>query len=288
MTKYFALLALLLASTSANAAGVFPSIIDGGTYDAVQNDLEFSVSGFMTDGVLAGNGAVSAGDSFLLFYELTSNTGNLSVVDGAGNGLGIVLSATADTDLGGSTFSLIANGVLSSALALTDLSGLAINSGVTAGALVSGDFSGLGPMNDLANFANALSGATVEALLEFGPIAEAGGIQTGGAVPTFSPSLIAGFTVAAKSAPLADTNFLPVSIAGIPLDAIGVAASSPTGGSIGVTTGAGVGVRVVTGTSTSVGAVNPIPEPASMLTLLGCVGGACAMGRRRRKAARAA
>ncbi|WP_417737594.1 hypothetical protein [Rosistilla oblonga] len=297
MTKYFALLALLLASTSANAAGVFPKIIDDGTFDGVQNNLNFSVSGYMTD--LGVNGMVDAGDSFTLFYELTGNDGG-SEFDGNNNGLGMLISVTAT----GSVFDLASANQLSTLLNNGQLASFA-NGGTAAAALVSGDFSSFGALGSEASIQSDLASVNVEALFSIADSSSnfnyAEGVRNpggGGGVPaSFRPDLVVSLSSLETLGPPGSLAFLPVSrpfdFGGGPgpvsLGDFGLVTYPVVGGgALGVSAGAGETIRVVTGTSNAVGAVNPVPEPASMLTLLGCVGGACAMGRRRRKAARAA
>ncbi|QDS96337.1 hypothetical protein FF011L_51450 [Roseimaritima multifibrata] len=104
-----------------------------------------------------------------------------------------------------------------------------------------------------------------------------------------SSSLYLGFSATTVDPPIepGSISFIPVSF-----DAPGFfsstsdfflgSGSSANGSSFNVnfTTG-------VVGSGVAQGLVNPVPEPASILTLLGCVAGACVMGRRRRKVAAA-
>ncbi|WP_417749663.1 hypothetical protein [Rosistilla oblonga] len=281
MTKYFALLALLLASNSASAAAVFPKIIDAGPYDGVQNDLGFSVSGFMSD--VGGDGAISAGDSFMLAFQLTSNGGN-PLVDGNGNGLGIILGVKTS-----------GAGILSSSNLIDNIFGpgqLAGFAGPVANsasaALISGDFNSVGTLENQSDFSDEFAGFQVEALFNL-PTSGAG-VARRAVMPTLGTNvgsilLTAGliFSSANSTLPgMVGTSFLPVSVSGGAFNDFALRSVFKVDSAANATT------RLVNLPATATGAVNPVPEPASMLTLLGCVGGACAMGRRRRKTSAAA
>ncbi|QDV14239.1 hypothetical protein CA51_41360 [Rosistilla oblonga] len=236
MTKYLALLALLLTSATANAAAVFPSI-DGGAFNAVQNNLTFTVSGTYADAVGAGAGTFGTDDTLNLKYDLTGNSGG-PVLDFTIEFSGVIGAAI----VGGYTFS--------STLITLD-----------------------GPMG------NELNLTPVESIVTVPDLAGTFSMLLGMSATTISPLITPG-----------SINFLPVPYAsftgspGTPVRSGLFDFSLISAGANG--TGLGLGGTVVAGSAS--GIVNPIPEPASMLTLLGCVGGACAMGRRRRKAARAA
>ncbi|QDS88321.1 hypothetical protein EC9_25110 [Rosistilla ulvae] len=298
MTKYFALLALLLASTSANAASLFPSIVDPGGYDGVQDDLTFAgvkgtyVHGPATQPFL--NSLAVHGDTLLGLYSLSTIGG-----DPLAPGSYAALIVSAD-------FIGIGPGEVAGLLEATTRSGYSIGD-----VLPNAQLSPLFTNGDIAASSAALLTSTT---LDFGSIDAANLDTLGEFVSTFDSTdyqveglfdlaagvgggvlttLNAEFGFTKLATTFEPVTFLPATMPGSGLPGsydlfVGSSGSlpGPPGTSLFTTAPALGGVGSLSGAA--VGAVNPIPEPASMLTLLGCVGGACAMGRRRRKAARAA
>ncbi|TWU21116.1 hypothetical protein Pla52o_41500 [Novipirellula galeiformis] len=282
-------LAFFVAATS-HAASVFPTVIDSGPYDSVENGLRFSVSGFYSDQTdvvppFGPNGVdISQSDELLLFYKLSSNDG------GAGeNQLGLVLSA--DVDFGDASLVRSAVGGTNGSIAELFAGQLAgfTQQASAAVALVSGNFAAVGPLSNYGAFQSAFATAKVEALLDFGTSSISGTFNLN------SVDLFAGLNVLESSSDWTPTSFIPVNLPqlgpGPGSYDFGLTAANFTSPATGLSFAGGIVGQdniAAGGSSSSLGAVNPIPEPASMLTLLGCVTGACAMGRRRRKALKAA
>ncbi len=206
--------------------------------------------------------------------------------DGLQNNLGFTVSGTyidadnsvsiSDNDTFSLTYTLVSNGNASgpqSGFVIT-VDGTIANA-ASAGAFSGGDFTGTATLTGLPDMVDEINFTVVDGI--FNNINGVGAFASAGLVRSAVPALI----------PPEALTFLPVSFAttpGFPSTTYDFVLETTGGNSSSLNVNFGSGT--ITGSAR--GAVNPIPEPASMLTLLGCVTGACVMGRRRRKAAVAA
>lgn len=279
-TVLFATLIASLVAVQAHAAAIFPHVADPGEYDGVVDDFRFSVTGSFNDN--NANGDFDTGDRVSLLFKPTT-------VDGlpVSANFAYAIIADAGTLNQGAFYNLapIAGGLSS---IFTNVNG-AIDPSALGVALGSETFD-FSSITDPAGLNDSAVNAEFSLINDgFDDVTRLAGTFDGVDETVFSLNFRS--TVAANN--LTNTSFIPLSLTTLfPTTTSFFDVRIRTDGTSSLVFAADLlspqapNQYGVTGLSR--GTVNPIPEPASMLTLLGCVTGACVMGRRRRKALAAA
>lgn len=260
--KVLAIQAILMLAVcvQVEAGAVFPSVVEAPgpqPYDAIVDSLSFSVVGQFDDA--NGNYDFDDGDSAMFLLRPTFSNG----FDVSGEKFGILFGAGMAS---GNLVALPLGAFLNNVIGPISSSAYAVALGSEVF-----DFSTI----TSANLAS-LNSSTINAefSLNEGNLDFTGQsiIVSGDPGTLFSltfDAVVAENNLASLGTP---TNFLPVNGGDFSLF---TSLFPPAVLIIGDTAGQ------ISGNAN--GLVNPVPEPASILTLLGCVAGACVMGRRRRK-----
>lgn len=269
----------LAVSSVAQAAAVFPKVIENNApYDGVVDNIEFSVSGTFFE---AGTDAeFNTGDSVLLLLKPIS----VDAVAVSEN-FGIVIAAAAGTSSSGSFFNLvpitgglpslfpsvagtIAPGAIAVALGSDTLDFSSITDPLLLNnAAVNAEFSLLNDgVDDLARLSGVFNGVNETLFtLGFQGTVAANNLASLGTPTNFRPQ-----TLTTTIPPSSSTFDFRIRTDGLTSKVFAASITSSPPASYMVS-------------GLALGAVNPLPEPASMVAMIGCVVGGFAFRRRARK-----